>query len=66
MKISLSKNKFLNIYAAEFTGALYKLRTYYRCGNEAVGGLSSVLWGYSSRDCLEILDRYFPDESSRF
>jgi len=35
-------------------------RTYYRKRREAMEALSSVLWGYTSRDSLEILDRFFP------
>ncbi len=30
-------------------------RTYYRRRKEAIAALSSVLWGYTSRDCLNIL-----------
>ena len=36
-------------------------RTYYRKRPEAVQALSAVLWGYTSRDCLDVLDRFFPD-----
>lgn len=35
-------------------------RTYYRKRNEAVEALSSVLWGYSAQDSLEILKQFFP------
>lgn len=35
-------------------------RTYYRKRKEAVNALSSVLWGYSSRDSIEILKSFFP------
>ncbi len=34
-------------------------RTYYRKRKEAVNALSSVLWGYSSRDSVEILKSFF-------
>lgn len=37
-------------------------RTYYRKRQEAMEALSSVLWGYTSRESIEILDRFFPDE----
>lgn len=37
--------------------------TYYRIKRDAVGELSSILWGYSSRDCNEILEAFFPEES---
>ncbi len=35
-------------------------RTYYRKRREAIDALSSILWGYSSRDSLDILERFFP------
>lgn len=37
-------------------------RTYYRRRPEAVQALSSILWGYTSKDCLEMLNKFFPDE----
>lgn len=33
-------------------------RTYYRKRQEAVEALSSVLWGYTSRDCMEVLEQF--------
>ena len=36
-------------------------RTYYRKRPEAVQALSSILWGYTSKDCLTMLDKFFPD-----
>ncbi|MDR2933155.1 MAG: hypothetical protein LBV27_08620 [Oscillospiraceae bacterium] len=39
-------------------------RTYYRKRQEAIEALSSVLWGYTTRECMEILERFFPDEAS--
>ncbi|MDR2605758.1 MAG: hypothetical protein LBC38_00565 [Oscillospiraceae bacterium] len=36
-------------------------RTYYRRRNEAVEVLSSVLWGYSSNDCRDLLEQFFPE-----
>lgn len=38
------------------------LRTYYRRRREAIEALSSVLWGYTSKDSLEILEHFFPDK----
>jgi len=38
-------------------------RTYYRRRNEAVRALSSILWGYTAKDCLEIVNSFFPIES---
>ena len=35
--------------------------TYYRRRQDAVDALSSVLWGYSSKECIEILDSFFPE-----
>lgn len=35
-------------------------RTYYRRQKEAVAALSSVLWGYTTQDNLNILDIFFP------
>ena len=39
-------------------------RTYYRKRREAIDALSSILWGYSSKDSLQILERFFPENSS--
>ena len=36
-------------------------RTYYRKRKAAVEALSSVLWGYTARDSLKILQQFFPD-----
>ena len=36
-------------------------RTFYRKRPEAVQALSSILWGYTSKDCLETLDKFFPE-----
>jgi len=36
--------------------------TYYRKRNETIETLSSVLWGFTSKDCFEILRQFFPDE----
>ncbi len=36
-------------------------RTYYRRRQEAIDALSSILWGYTSKDSMEILERFFPD-----
>lgn len=37
-------------------------RTYYRRRREAVYTLSTILWGYTTRDSLKILDEFFPSE----
>ena len=35
-------------------------RTYFRKRKEAIEALSSVLWGYTSRDSLNLLEHFFP------
>lgn len=37
-------------------------RTYYRKRPEAVAALSSILWGYTSKDCLDLLNVFFPNK----
>lgn len=39
-------------------------RTYYRRRQEAIEALGSVLWGYTSKECLDILNRFFPTDST--
>ena len=36
-------------------------RTYYRRRREAIEALSSVLWGYTSKDSMEIIKQFFPN-----
>lgn len=36
-------------------------RTFYRRRQEAIDALSSILWGYTSKDCLNVLDNFFAD-----
>ena len=36
-------------------------RTYFRKRKEAIEALSSVLWGYTSRDSLNLLENFFPE-----
>lgn len=38
-------------------------RTYYRKKPQAIEALSGVLWGYTSKDCLGILDKFFPKDA---
>lgn len=38
------------------------LRTYYRRRREAIEALSSVLWGYTSKDSLNIMKQLFPND----
>ena len=37
-------------------------RTYYRRRREAIDTLSSILWGYTSKDSIDILEKFFPDD----
>lgn len=37
-------------------------RTYYRRRREAIDALSSVLWGYTAKDSMEILEQFFPGQ----
>lgn len=39
-------------------------RTYYRRRQEAIEALSSILWGYTSKDSMEMLERFFPDSDN--
>ena len=39
-------------------------RTYYRKRREAIEALSSVLWGYTSKDSLDMLEQFFPETKS--
>ena len=39
-------------------------RTYYRRRREAVEALSTVLWGYTSKECMEVLEKFFPETSN--
>lgn len=34
-------------------------RTFYRRRQDAIEALSSILWGYTSRDCIDVLDQLF-------
>ncbi len=38
----------------------FSLRTYYTKRKEALCALSSILWGYTSKDCIDILDKLVP------
>ena len=37
-------------------------RTYFRKRQEAIDALSSILWGYTSKDCMEVLEHFFPNK----
>lgn len=36
-------------------------RTYYRRRREAIDALGAILWGYSARDSLDLLEHFFPE-----
>lgn len=36
-------------------------RTYFRRRDEAVLQLGRLLWGYTTKECMEILERFFPE-----
>ena len=38
----------------------FSYRSYYRKRKEAIDAFSSILWGYTSKDSLEILEQFFP------
>ena len=35
-------------------------RTYFRKRHDAIDALSSILWGYTSKDCMDVLEHFFP------
>ena len=37
-------------------------QTFYRRRKEAINALSSILWGYSSRECVNLLEEFFPEK----
>ena len=39
-------------------------RTYYRRRREAIDALSSILWGYTSKDSIDILEQFFPENKN--
>ena len=38
------------------------MRTYYRKRQECIRALSSILWGYTSKDSMEVLEQFVPKE----
>ena len=36
-------------------------RTYFRRRDEAILQLGRLLWGYTTKECMEILERFFPE-----
>ena len=50
-------------YRAKFSVLGLKI-AYYRKRREAIEALSSVLWGYTSKDRLDVLEQFFPEPKS--
>ena len=40
-------------------------RTFYRRRREAIEALGSLLWGYTARDSVALLEQFFPDENHK-
>lgn len=40
-------------------------RTYFRKRQDAIDALSSILWGYSAKETLDIFSNFFPDKTSQ-
>ena len=41
------------------------MRTYYRKRKECISALSSILWGYTSKDSMEVLEQFVPGKQER-
>ena len=41
------------------------MRTYYRKRQECIAALSSILWGYTSRESMGVLEQYVPGKQMR-
>ena len=39
--------------------------TYYRKRKKAVEALSSILWGYTSQECLQVLEQFYPSDGGK-
>ena len=39
-------------------------RTFFRRRKDAINALSSILWGYTSKDSLDVLEQFFPEPKS--
>ena len=50
--------EIINLLRAHITDISY--RTYYRRRKDAIEALSSILWGYTSRDAAALLESFFP------
>ena len=61
----LSPQEFSNVdeilenLSANMKGITY--RTYYRKRHEAIEALGSILWGYTSIECMNVIETFFPN-----
>lgn len=62
----LSPQKYRNVEEIleqlEAHDQVYCRRSYFNKRKEAINAFSSILWGYSSRECLSTLELFFPEE----
>ena len=50
--------EIINLLRAHITDISY--RTYYRRRKDAIEALSSILWGYTSKEAAKLLEPFFP------
>ena len=53
--------QLLILHFLELKGMPMSMRNYYLRREEAINVLSSVLWGYTSTDCEELINRLLPE-----
>ena len=54
-------NNYEILHFLELKGMPMSMRNYYLRREEAINVLSSVLWGYTSTDCEELINRLLPE-----
>mgnify|MGYP006888218714 CR=1 FL=1 len=54
-------NNYEILHFLELKGMPMSMRNYYLHREEAINVLSSVLWGYTSTDCEELINRLLPE-----
>lgn len=54
-------NNYEILHFLELEGMPMSMRNYYLRREEAINVLSSVLWGYTSTDCEELINRLLPE-----
>ena len=55
-----STNEILEKLRSHISNISY--RTYYRKRHKAIESLSTILWGYTAKETIEILNEFFPEE----